>query len=266
MAYDVKDFKKEVIDRSTTVPVLVDFWAEWCGPCKMLSPILDRLEAAAGGKWVLAKLDTEDHPKEVVDYRIQGIPAVKLFFEGKVVAEFVGALPEYAVRQWLAKVLPDTHRRQVEEAAAVADQGRVGDAKAILEGILREEPGNRHAREVMARLILFDDPDRAATLIEGEDSGDSELGGAVKTILDLLRRGAQDYPAHPVRERHLAAVDDLRNRRFEEALQKFIAVIREERYYDDDGARKVCIAIFKFLGDNHPLTLKYRREFSSALY
>ncbi len=268
MGYDVRDFKREVIERSATVPVLVDFWAEWCAPCRMLSPILERLADASNGVWVLAKVDTEEHQDVAAAYGIQGIPAVKLFFEGKVIAEFVGALPEHAVVQWLRKVLPDRYRGKIELADSLAREGRTRDAEAVLEGVLREQQDNQPARELLAKLHLFDDPGRASELLGADQSPPGELGDAMRAILDLLLRGSkpQNFPEHAVRRPYLAAIEELRSRRFDQALEHFIGVIREERYYDDDGARKACIAIFKYLGEDHPLTLKYRRDFSNALY
>jgi putative thioredoxin len=100
------DFQKEVIDASKQQPVLVDFWAEWCGPCKMLGPILEKLEKEANDAWKLVKINTDLHPDLSRQYQIQGIPAVKLFVDGQVTAEFAGALPEPHVRAWLNEHLP----------------------------------------------------------------------------------------------------------------------------------------------------------------
>jgi len=108
MAYDVTDFQKEVIDASFETPVLIDFWAAWCFPCRMLGPTLEKLAAENEGTWKLAKVNTDQNQQTAAQFGIRGIPAVKLMIDGKVVNEFVGALPEPAIRQWLAEAIPVT--------------------------------------------------------------------------------------------------------------------------------------------------------------
>ena len=112
MSYEVQDFEADVLQRSQKVPVLVDFWASWCGPCRMLGPVLEKLAGEAGGRWELVKINTDDHPDLAAGFDIRGIPAVKLFVDGKVVNEFVGALPEREVRRFLESALPAPSAKQ----------------------------------------------------------------------------------------------------------------------------------------------------------
>ncbi len=269
MSYDVRDFQREVIERSYTVPVLVDFWAEWCMPCRMLSPVLERLAQKANGRWVLAKVNTEEHPELAYRYGVRSIPNVKLFVDGEVVDEFVGALPEYVIERWLEQALPSPHRKLLQQAKELLHQQRISEAQALLEEVLAAEPSNEEARVELARLLLFAEPPRAAELVAPIEAGSphEELADAIRTLAPLLQlRSEEELPPDPVRPLFWSGVQALQRGDFDTALEHFIEVIRQHRYYHDDAARRVCIAIFKFLGEEHPITLRRRREFSSALY
>lgn len=266
MQYDVKDFQKEVIERSNDIPVLVDFWAEWCGPCKILGPVLERVAAEANGSWQLAKVNTEEHPEVAMQYNIRSIPNVKLFVDGKMETEFVGALPEPMVKQWLAKNIPGRHRKDIGKAEQLLAAGDSAGAQQLLETVVQHEPQNHKARTLLARLLIFTNPGKAQTLVEGieEDSEYFDVADAVRTFAGMADK--QDLPEDGVKQQYLAAIRKLTANDFAGALEGFIEVIRTNRYYDDDGARKACIAIFKILGEEHEITQTYRREFSRALY
>ncbi|MBI4810699.1 MAG: tetratricopeptide repeat protein [Ignavibacteriales bacterium] len=265
--YDVKDFAAEVINKSFNVPVLVDFWAEWCAPCKMLGPILERLAEKADGRWILAKVDTEKMPEVAVQYKISSIPNVKLFVDGNAIAEFVGAVPEYQIERWLEQVLPSKFLKEIEKAADLLAQGNTEEGKKLLEEILKSEPENQQAKVLLASAIIFSEPEKAGKLVADiSDAEYLEIAEALKTFERILQLKSEDLDENPVKQKYLSAIADLRSQKFDEALEKFINVIRGNRHYDDDGSRKACIAIFKFLGEEHETTLKYRREFSSALY
>lgn len=269
MAYDVSDFQKEVIERSRKIPVLVDFWAEWCGPCKVLGPVLERLADQSDGRWALAKLDTEAHTDIASQYEIQSIPNVKLFVDGEVVDEFVGALPEFQVRRWLQSAIPGKYEKQLKEAETFLAAGNHAATEALLGPVISDEPGNARARVLMAWSVAFSDPSRAASYIENiDDPRYSDILEAVRTFARLydLAQHLDQLPAGGANEIYRSALQALVAHDFDAAIGHFIEVIRQDRYYDDDGPRKACIAIFKILGEQHSLTQKYRREFSSALY
>ena len=270
MAYEVQNFEVDVIDRSRTVPVLVDFWAEWCGPCRTLGPVLERLAGKADGRWVLAKIDTDRNQEIAARYGIRGIPNVKLFIDGIVANEFTGALPESAVRQWLDRVLPDPLRTEVARAEELIQSGRVLEAQAALGTVLAQSPNHEHARVVLAGTFLESAPGKAIELLRGieEDSKEFPVADAIRTFAAMTRKLEQPdaLPVHPVRGIYLEALHALGRREYDTALEKFIEVIRADRDYDDDGARKAVVAVFKVLGEENPTTQKYRRSFSSALF
>jgi putative thioredoxin len=267
--YEVQNFQEDVLVASRTKPVLVDFWAPWCGPCQVLGPVLERLAAEQSDAWTLVKVNTDQHLEVSMDYGIRGIPAVKLFVEGQVVDEFVGALPEYAVRQWLEKALPSEQKQQLARAAAALEAGALAEAEALLEGVLGTEPTNAEARTLLAARLVFRDPTRATALVEGAATDEPHLlqrSEAVQTLARLLTLDATQLPEEPGHDLYRDGIAAVQTQDFETALERFIALLPVHRAYDDDGARKACLALFILLGPEHPATLKYRRRFDMALY
>jgi putative thioredoxin len=265
---DVVDFQSEVIERSHTIPVLVDFWAEWCAPCRMLGPVLERMAARHEGRWELAKVNTEALPEVSAQYGIRSIPNVKLFVEGRPVDEFTGALPEQAIEQWLAKALPDSHGDALAAADAAFRVLDVGAARDLLQQIVTERPDHAVARVRLAALLVHEDAAAATTLVGDlyPEGADGERAEAVRTLGTLLPRNGDvaALPSAPVRDRFAEALAHLTAMRFDEALDAFIDVLRTDRYYNDDASRKICIALFKLLGEDHDVTLRHRRDFDRA--
>jgi putative thioredoxin len=250
--------------------VVVDFWAPWCGPCRVLGPVLEKLALEQSSRWQLAKVNTDEHPELSAQYGIRGIPAVKLFIEGRVVDEFTGALPEYAVRQWLTKALPTEGTHRLEEARQALEQDDASTARNLLAQVLADEPANVQASALMARLLAFDAPVEAAALARAAaaEPGHVQLNDAVQTIAHLmaLQQNPESLPEGLGQSAYRQALEALSRRDFDTALEHFIEVIQQDRYYDDDGARKACIALFTLLGEQHPATRKHRRMFDMSLY
>ena len=269
MSYETQDFNRDVIEASRVTPVLVDFWAEWCGPCRILGPVLEKLHAQDSGRWSLVKVDTDRNQEVALRYGIRGIPAVKLFVDGAVVNEFTGALPERMVRQWLNSSLPDPFRHDLERVRVLLEGGKEGDAVEVLEGVLRQDRSHEEARVLLALQIFPHDAARAMELTEGieADSRQFPLADAIRTIRDLRERqeNPDDLPEGEAKGSYEAALHALAAGDYDAAIAGFIGVIRTDRSYDDEGARKACVALFRLLGEENAVTLKYRREFSGAL-
>jgi putative thioredoxin len=267
--HEISDFQKDVVERSKTIPVLVDFWADWCAPCRILGPVLERLAERNAGTWVLAKVDTERFQDIARTYGIRSIPNVKLFVDGKVANEFTGALPEEMVLQWLKKAIPPKKNPAVENARELLFTLKFTEATNILELLVAADTTNVSARVLLAKAILLLDPDRAASLVKNVEPGDDdyELADAISVITTFHHRVLKDdLPAGDVKEAYADAARELIKGNFDGSLERLIRVIKEDRYYDDDGARKAGIAVFKLLGEEHPITLGRRREFNSALF
>ena len=266
------DFQTDVVEASRERPVLVDFWAPWCGPCRVLGPVLEKLEGEAGGRWRLVKVNTDEAPGLMQQFGIRGIPAVKLFADGAVVAEFTGALPEHVLRQWLDEHLPSPARKHAKAAEAAWEAGDRETARAELEAALADPEAETAgwataARTRLARLLVLDaagaDADRARVLVGDLHTPEAE---AVRTVLDALDRDASALPDGAAREPVADALAALQDGDFDATLARLIDAIRSDRYYDDDGARKLAVALFQTLGEGHAVSKRHRPAFNMSLY
>lgn len=269
MSFEITDFKKDVLEKSHTIPVLVDFWAEWCGPCRVLGPVLEHVAGEYKGRFELAKVDTDRHQEIAAQYGVRGIPSVKLFMDGNVVNEFTGALPERMVVQWLERSLPGKFKKDIEKAIGLIAEGSIEPARVLLENVIQIEPENDHARVLLAGTYVESDLVRADSLVQGieEHSEHFATADAIHTMFTLNSkfRNPDSLPDDNVKDLYLDGIKHLSQRNYDGALEKFIAVIRSDRYYDEDGARKACVAIFRILGEENEITRSWRRDFSSAL-
>ncbi len=269
------DFQKDVIEASKETPIVVDFWAEWCGPCRMLGPVLEKLAAEANSTWKLVKVNTDQYPQIAMQYQIQGIPAVKMFSNGQVVAEFVGALPETHVRKWLDENLPSVSKRLLRTAQDALERGDKEMARELLEEVLRSENNNLEARVRLAELVFESDPDRAFELVKDVPQEHSlyKNAEAIQTLYRLTRdyealaQQAKDSDRSPQAwQSYLNGVQALARRDYEEALKSWIDALLIDRSIDDDGPRRACVALFTWLGNDHELVRRYHRQFTSALF
>lgn len=267
MNSEITDFEKDVIGRSHQIPVVADFWAEWCGPCRMLGPILEKLAEEFQGQWQLAKVNTEIHQAAAARFRISSIPHVKLFVDGQPKDQFSGALPERAVRKWLQKCVPGRHQKALDQALTLLHQGDLRQAASLARQILDSDPENAGAKILLARVTILHKPDEALTLLEsmGIHPEQADLVQGLKDFARILSRNPNSLPDGEAKTGYATALKALKKHDMDAALSQFVESMRESRQYDQDGARKACIAIFKFLGEDHPLTLKHRRTFGSAL-
>jgi putative thioredoxin len=270
MAYEVDDFQQDVIETSEETPILVDFWAPWCGPCRQLSPVLESL-AEEADEWSLVKVNVDENEEAAQAYGVRGIPAVKLFADGEVVADFTGAKPKHAIEKWLEENLPTEEKSRIDEATEALEEGNHEEAEHLLWPVLEENPDHDEAQVLMARALAFKDPTRAQALAEASDVADPTLRqvrDAVQTLARLLELAEEPdgLPEGNGRDEYAAAIEALAEEDFDSALDHFINVVRVNRDYDDDGARKACIALFTLLGEQHPTTQEHRRTFDMALY
>jgi len=276
------DFATAVIERSRALPVVVDFWAAWCAPCRVLGPVIEREIAALGGKVELAKLDTDASPEIAARYAIQGIPAVKAFRDGVVVSEFVGARPAAFVRDWLAALSPPAEVLALEAAEGAARAGDRLSAEPALRKLLDELPARPEldrrlrprALAILARLLV-DAQDVAAAepvLVALEESGEeADLVRALRWRLHFVQDAAR---AGGIEGARAAVARDAADRearwslgaalavagQHEPALEQFLELAASARRPRGQDAREAMLALFEALGPEHALTQEYRRR------
>ncbi|HIG48466.1 MAG TPA: tetratricopeptide repeat protein, partial [candidate division Zixibacteria bacterium] len=203
-------------------------------------------------------------------YRDQILRLKKVLKDGEVKDEFTGALPERSIIEWLKKALPSRYADQLKQATELLNTGQGPEAQSKLNEILEGEPDNAQAAVLLAQTYLQEDPDRVISLLKSIEPGSDlfDLAESLRTIAALFQylKSPEGLAEDPVKQTYLLAIEHLRNTEFAEALQHFIRVVERNREYDDEGARRSCIAIFKTLGESHEITRQYRRPFSNALY
>jgi putative thioredoxin len=234
MAIDVTDatFDVDVIERSMTTPVVIDLWAPWCGPCKTLGPILEKVTDGTGGKVALAKVNVDENPVISQLFAVQSIPAVYAMKDGQVVDHFVGAYPEQVVEQFVGNLVPSEEEAEIAQLIAAGDE----DSLRI---VLQMEPGNEMAIEALADMLVGrGDTEEALALIERIPENER-----TRKIAAAARLGVAPTDDHDATLRALL-----------------------DRVKDDDDARQQFVDILELMGSDDPRTANYRRQLTARLY
>lgn len=274
----IEEFEAKVIQPSMQVPVVIDFWAPWCGPCQTLKPMLEKLAEEYAGRFMLAKVNSDENPELSQHFGVRSIPSVKVLFQGQLVDEFTGALPEGQIRAFLDRfALPDAGGNLREEAAALVAAGQLDEALVKLSEASREKPGDEAIRlDAIEVLMQLGRNDEAGQLLAGDYTQAADRANALRARLSLAA-GAADtagleakLAANP--DDHATRLELARafagQNRFREALDNALEVVIRDRFFDEGAGRKALLQIFEALAGSEQyddLVREFRRKLSAAL-
>ena len=265
------DFEYEVINYSLNIPVVVDFWAEWCIPCKTLEPVLIKLAAEGGGGFRLARVNVDQNPNLALKYGVHSIPAVKAISQGQVVGEFSSLQPERRIREFLAGIVPPSPiTLALEKADNLTALYQWKDAEPVYLDVLTKQPENPAAMLGLIKIYLATQRSAKAKLLLGEFP-ESRLYSKAE-LLKPLARALTEFEKNILPEEQdmdFAYINCMRlvsRQNFEAALDGLLDIIKENRSYRGGEARGAYLGILELMGENNPLTRKYRSELTAALF
>jgi putative thioredoxin len=268
---DESTFEREVIQRSYEVPVVVDFWAAWCGPCRVLGPILERLAIEAGGSFLLAKVDVDANPNLAIRFGVRGIPAVRAFRQGEVAAEFAGAQPESAVRRFLERIAPSQASQAIETAASLLATRHWPEAEAAFRAVIEGEETNSRAALGLTQSLLMQGRGAEAKAVldhfpPGQEWAVAEGLKPLATLLADLERGEPEDNGDALEASLRQAGRLVARGNLAAAMDGLLDILRQDKSYRKGLPKDILLALFALLGDSDPLTREYRDELASVLF
>jgi putative thioredoxin len=260
----LKNFDEHVLTASNAIPVLVEFWAEWCEPCKFMEPILEKLDFEANGSWKFIMVNTELNKEVASEWGIKGVPNLKLFYKGEVIDEVSGAMSEEDLRKWLDEKLPSKAQALTMEAAQLLDLGLTNEGMAKLEAAMDEENTPNQAKLLLAKQKLWKSPEEVFALLE--DIKYLESAKEILLMVEAMTLEDNDLKKGASKNKIMEGIVALRKQDMTKTIESLIQAIRVDKPYHEELARKLVVALFHFLGETSEITRTYRRQFDTALF
>lgn len=275
----IQSFQADVIDASMNTPVLVDFWAPWCGPCKSLGPILEKLEQDYGGRFSLVKIDTEQEQQIAEHFQIRSIPTVFAFVNGQPVDQFQGALPEGEIRAFIDKLMPNPAETEFEQAAQALNNG---DQETALEHARRTitlDPAHDSARLLVAQLMLSKGDPRAAQgqieALSAESLANPQVSALAAQVAEAVQAAQVPAPTELLEQvsanpgdmpaRQALAEHYVEHQMWAEALEQLLEIVKADREFEDDLGRRRMVEVFKLASEHPAIVSEWRRRLGASL-
>lgn len=264
------DFEYQVLAYSQHIPVVVDFWAEWCVPCRTLGPMLERLTLEAGGAFRLAKVNVDQNQNLSLRYNVRSIPAVKAFRDGKMVSEFVGMQPEPKLKEWLRALAPSSTDLLLEKGLSLISEGEWVSSQEAFQEILKVNPDSAPALFGLAKSILAQGQvDEAQRILQSlPPSREFARAEALLPLTQALIRQQNGENNHdqPLEAAYQRALRLILRGNIPASLDGLLDILREDKYFRDGEVRQVILGLFELMGDENPVTRQYRQELASVLF
>jgi len=262
-------FEFEVVNHSMEAPVVVDFWAPWCGPCRVLGPTLERLAREANGAFRLAKVNVDENPALAARYGIQGIPAVRAFKGGRVVAQFVGAQPEAMVRRFVRELAPREADRALSEATSLLVVRHWAEAEQAARRALEDDPESSASALALVKALIAQGKGRQAVdLLDRFPAGNEVvMAERLRPLAGLLKVAEEGgVSENELGAEYLQAARLIARGNLAAALDGLLDILRRDKHYRGGEARKVFLTMLELMGDEDPVTREYRDELASVLF
>ena len=276
----MQNFQNLVLENSINKPVLVDFWADWCQPCQTIMPMLAKLAEEYDGKFELAKVNADEEQELAAHFGIKSLPTMKLFYQGQIVDERMGAVPESDIRAMIDKHIVSESDQLVQAAMMAYQQGHTKQALEVLNNALAKDPDNAELKVTIAQMVYGEgDSESAVALLDSLDSEGNNLDAAIKLRAEIklaeqlaelpeldeieqrLAQNPNDLDALLQKSRHLTVQED-----YDNAMECLLTVMRTDRSFEDDAGRTSLLELFDLLGGEHPSVQKYRRKLFTLLH